>query len=648
MRAWWALAGACLAATLTAAAQQQSPNKPEEPANGVISGTVVDGATGEAVAGAIVALAPINLSRPLVNVQTRELTDDKGRFAFVNLPGNSQFTIDVTKFGFLGGGYGRDSSPLAPLRTIVLGTDEWIKNLRVTLWKPGTISGVVHDESGEPVVGVFVRALVRTRLQGRDDVAVGPLAVTDDRGAYRLTGLAPGRYYIQVPSVQAAVPLATKIPDAGTVTSAPDGVLDIDDTNRLVVGRYPLPPPPISGRQMAYPVVFHSGAQALAQATAIDLGYGDDRSNTDLVLMPVASVKVSGLVEGPPEALRSLTLRLLPAGLENLGVGSETATALVGGDGRFTFVNVPAGSYTLDAPVTVSELKAGGTPGMASGSSRRGLPMPPPAQGWGMNSDSIDLIPGLTIENTSFRGGSIGEYSGRMTLNVGSADVSGVVLVLRPHATMSGRVVVEADPAQPNAQIPLRFPIYLDPAGSETSHGRSQSSLQSPAGEFSISGIVPGFYRLRVRGMTGWVVKSVSWKGQDYTKTPFDAASAADFSGVTLTVTNALPDLSGAVRGSDDLRADATMVIAFPTDPAEWRNVGFWPARLKAAPVTNLGSYWLTGLPAGDYFVAAIDRSQLMTWRDPPFLEKVAKAAARVTLTWGGKISQDVPAVVVK
>ena len=116
------------------------------------------------------------------------------------------FLVATAKFGFLDGGYGRDSGPTDQLRPIVIRDGGIAGNLRVPVWRPAVISCTVRDESGEPVVGVFVRALVRIRIAGRDDLASGPVTVTDDRGQYRLPGLIPGRYLIQVPSVQAAVP----------------------------------------------------------------------------------------------------------------------------------------------------------------------------------------------------------------------------------------------------------------------------------------------------------------------------------------------------------------------------------------------------------------------------------------------------------
>jgi len=337
--------------------QGDKPAQLAPPANGVISGTVIDGTSGEALAGALVAIQPIPGSKPLVNVITRQVTDERGRFAFTGLGPNTQVTVTATRYGLLAGGFGRNRTPSEPLKPVILKQDEWLSGLRITLWKPGAIAGVVRDEAGEPVVGVYVRVLERIQIQGREDLAAGAMVTTDDRGAYRLTGLAPARYYIQVPSVQASIPAGTNMPVS---SSSPADVLDADDTYRLTASKYPLPPPSTGGRQMAYPLTFYPASSVLAQAAAIDLQYGEDRTSADLTLTPVPSVRVSGIIEGPPEALQALTLRLLPTGLENLGLGSEAATTLVEPDGRFTFLNVPAGTYTLDAPVSVTELSSQG------------------------------------------------------------------------------------------------------------------------------------------------------------------------------------------------------------------------------------------------------------------------------------------------
>ena len=643
--------GAGIAPVLARQAPIPAAQTPTLPATGAITGTVVDGSSGEAIGGAIVFIAPADAGRTIPITQTRQASDGRGRFAFTEVP-EGAYTVSASKFGFLDGGYGREFSPTEPLRVVYLKSDAWVSNLRVAVWKPGSISGAVRDEAGEPVVGVYVRALARFKIQGRDDLVAGPATTTNDRGEYRLSGLTPGKYIIQVPSVQASVPRTTAMP-AAVAGNLPEGIMDIDDSHRLVIGRYPLPPPPVNGRQMAYPIVFHPAGSAVAQAMTIDLKFGDDRPNVDLALVPVPAARVSGIVEGPPQALAQLTLRLLPAGMEHIGFGGEAATALVDVDGRFTFFHVPAGSYTIDAPVKVAELSVAppsfGGSGFNSRTPGNRFPVPPPVRGSGYSSNSIDLIPGAAMVDSSFRTDPA-PYSGRASVTVGASDVNNVVVRLRPHAVFSGRIIVETDPAKPNDKPPSRIPLRLDPAGGEGSLGMPQSSFQQdgPADFFTIPGVQPGQYLLRVSGYANWTAKSITWKGREYLDAPFDTTNGEDFSGITVTVTNAVPELGGSVRGSTAVPVESAMVVVFPVERALWRNTGLNPVRMKSAAVSNTGTYRLTTLPAGDYLVAAIDRSQRNTWRGPEFLARLERSASRVTLNWGGRSSQDLTAVEIK
>jgi hypothetical protein len=423
----------------------------------------------------------------------------------------------------------------------------------------------------------------------------------------------------------------------------PDGIVSIDDTQRLVIGKYPLPPPPRDGRRMAYPPIFHPSTTNVVQASTIELVYGDDRTNVDLTLTPVSVARVSGVVHGPPEALQALTLRLLPVGLEQLGLGSEAATALVAADGAFTFTNVPAGAYLIDAPVSITELTGNSFDPRQPGRTR--FPVPPPVRGSGMSSDDIDLVPGLSIATSTFRSGAAA-YSGRTTVTVSGADVADVAVRLQPHAAMSGRVVVERDPAQPNVTPPGRFPIRLDPANGDASQGWPRTGVSdAPPDQFVMDNIAPGRYWLRVRGYPAWLVKSVTWNGRDYATRPFDFSSSASITDVIVTVTNAVPTLSGAVRASSPEVADAALVVIFPVDPAAWPDTGFWPAHLKAATVSSTRTFEIATLPAGDYLVAAISRSRAEDWRDPTFLQKLAPAASRVSLAWGERRSVDLTVV---
>ena len=63
---------------------------PQAQTNSAITGTVIDGSIGTAVAGAIVQLVPV--SGTTIGRQVRQVADDNGRFAFLNLPGDGAYT----------------------------------------------------------------------------------------------------------------------------------------------------------------------------------------------------------------------------------------------------------------------------------------------------------------------------------------------------------------------------------------------------------------------------------------------------------------------------------------------------------------------------------------------------------------------------
>jgi hypothetical protein len=106
---------------------------------------------------------------------------------------------------------------------------------------------------------------------------------------------------------------------------------------------------------MVYPIACYPDRSPVSQAMPIEVDFGADRLGVDIRFQAVPAFCISGRVEASPDALAGLTLRLLAAGTEELGQGSEAATALVTKDGSFTFLGVPSGSYLLDARATMAE-----------------------------------------------------------------------------------------------------------------------------------------------------------------------------------------------------------------------------------------------------------------------------------------------------
>lgn len=631
---------AAVSVSLTGDAQGPAPAR--VPSSGAISGVVVDGSTNRPVAGALVYLG--REGREIVTRQTRQFTDEHGRFAFTGVPPFDRYSLSVSKDGYFDGGYSRDTMlpPGSTNRLTTVAEGEWVGNLRIALWRPAVMAGTVVDEAGEPVVGVSVRVITEVRAAGRSQPAVGPSTHTDDRGMYRITGLPPGRYRVTVPSVQASVPSSLTTTDivgrgarAGTVEHA----LDLDPDARLVLSGFPIPPPPIDGRTQMYPTAFHGG-DTLADAAGIDLQYGDERDNLDITLHPVDAGSIAGRVETAEAVAPGTLVRLLATGFEDLGSGSETGTARLAADGTFTFLNVPAGRYIVDVPLMVSEYQAS-VPFITNG-----MQMAPPGMNFGGVSNTVDSGPlGATFMTRHY--GDRARYWGRVAVTIGSTTRTNVVLPLVRAGSITGRMIAERDPARPAEAGPSFMAVTAEPADGRASLGMVQPSTRPNAadGQFQITELAGGRYVLRGVAGAGWVIKSVTWRGADVTDTGFDASSGGDFSGVVVTFTRRAPILMGIVRNARmEPLTDAT-VVAFPTDRAQWVDYGMTPWRIKSIAVSNGGAFRFANLPAGDYYVAAVPGSDPSVWIAPDFFTTMAARAARVRLDWGEERSQDLQVV---
>lgn len=602
-----------------------------------VSGVAVDGSTNRPLPGALIFL--VGERAGVRVVQWRQVTDAKGRFVFANLAAADQFRLTGSKSGYLDGFNAPESAPRGTSTPIRVAAGDWFSSARVALYPPGAIGGRVLDETGAPIVGTAVRLLSRVKIQGRSEFAAGPTVRTDDRGAFRFSGLPPGSYVAMVPSVLTSVP--SDLVNDNSRSGGDAAALEMNGA-RLLIDRYVIPPPPLNGRVFAYPPTFYPGTTSAAEATAIALGYAESRNDIDLRLRPIETRRVSGTVAGSKDAMVNLTLRLLPAGLENLGIGSEVATALVDGDGRFTFFAVPDGTYLLDGPRTMTELNMAGT----SSFDQPQPPAPPGSNGSSSNIDAVPMLPGIDVSTRTQRSNDTPNFWVRMPLSV-SADVENVVVPMRPMGSISGTVRFESDPAQ-SVTRPRFQSITLDPASGSPGLGIPRSGTAPDSGdEFWIPGLAPAPYFLRFNAAGGWMVKSIAWSGRDYTFASFDALTSASINGVSVVVTNSVPTLGGTVTGVDGAVKAGATVIVFPADRGQWFNFGLRPVQFATMVAGTDGAYQTRSLPAGEYFVVSI-AAPIDDWLRPEFLEIAAKSATRVTLSWGKASTTDLHVAEIK
>jgi hypothetical protein len=616
---------------------------------GAITGVVVDAMTNRPVAGAIVSLSRLGAAAtaPLPPA----MTDAKGRFVFRDLPASPEYFLGARRFGYASTRYGW-TGPDGPLtisdiKRVPVADGQWVRDITIPLWKFGSIEGRVTDERSEPVVGVAVRVFSTANVAGAPQLVGGPIATTDDRGVYRIAGLKPGRFVVGVLSVQSTVPAST--PDApqqwavgeletggigaskGSTVSAPS--IDVDGRHRLVITNFATPPPPSSTGSRVYAAQFHPGAPTPTVATPIDVDYATTRRGVDFQLVPVPSARVSGrlssqTITGPFPATM---LRLMPAGSERLGFGSEAATTIVEPDGRFTFLNVPEGQYTLLAQRSVMDF----TTGSASIRFRDGPGFP----GGGISVGSLSGAPGLGY---LARNGADLPYWGRLSVSVGGRNLENLEVPIHGVVQMRGRVAYDHGTKPPPRGAFLRaFPANGDPSFGQPS---THTSPTDPTHAFVLTGLLGGRYLLTSDSYAYRTV-SIVHRGRDVTDIGFDAADGQHFDDVVVTLTDRKVDITGVV--TDRGVPAAAGVIAFPVERERWTDFGWEAARFRTTRSSTSGEYRLTPLPAGDYYVVAVDARRMNDWTNREFLAAVAPLATRVSATWGDVKTQHLTLVTV-
>ena len=350
-----------------------------------------------------------------------------------------------------------------------------------------------------------------------------------------------------------------------------------------------------------------------------------------------------------------MLLRMMSAGLEDLSAGSEVATTMVGPDGRFVFLGVPSGTYTIDMRRASTELT------IQSASSGVSLPMTPGASTGGFQSGTVlSGPPGVGYSTRD--GGVVDQFWTRTPISV-STDMSNVVVTLHPTMRLTGRMVFEGTTRQiveqqqsagggmtmsngaprvtsgTTALLPLRLPtLYAEPASADTSLGVPRSNATPDSGvadSFVLDGLRGGEYVLRVNQGSGmYTVKSITVGGQDASYRPIDTSVSRNFGEIVVTFTDQIITVNGFVQGDQGPASNAA-VIAFPVERDQWTRYGFTPKRLQATPIEAATGFQMRGLPAGEYYFVAVDRSLITSWQDPKFLERAAGVATRVSLQWG-------------
>ena len=242
-------------------------------------------------------------------VRRRATTDTAGAFEFAGLPGGT-YSVRGNAPGFASLEYGERAGDAAGGHPVTLAVGMVRADIVLTLPLAGVVTGRVLDESGVPVDNVPVYALAVEYAPDRELLRPlrDTLRLTDDRGRFRLFGLAPGDYYVI------------------TDTSQANARRDLD--------------------LLGYAPTYYPDSTHLAGASKVAVPASRPVNLADLVLVRTKTFTVSGTVGSDRGAAGGVELTLLS---HSSFQAPPIATATSAPDGAFTFSKIPAGRYIIQA-----------------------------------------------------------------------------------------------------------------------------------------------------------------------------------------------------------------------------------------------------------------------------------------------------------
>jgi hypothetical protein len=219
--------------------------------------------------------------------------------------------------------------------------------------------------------------------------------------------------------------------------------------------------------------------------------------------------------------------------------------------------------------------------------------------------------------------------------------ISGLSLSLEAGLTVSGRVQFRDSTLKPPDLKTIR--IAAQPFDTQSTVIFAPASVMASAdGRFTISGVIPGRYRLSASfpgsgRPGGWYLESIAANAQDALDAAFTVSPNQHVLDALVTFTDRLGQISGMVRTTGGPAADYTAVL-FPADERLWIPQS---RRIQGTRAGADGAYSFRGVPSGSYLLALTDDVENGEWFDPAFLQRLAPSALRVSVADGERKTQD-------
>ncbi len=537
----------CASGTQAARAQVRDGASVASAGTGAIGGTVVT----DDVAPRPVRHAIVTLNSQDRVVGRTAISDDEGRFAFPNLP-QGRYSLSAQRLGWVTGAYGAKAVGRAG-RTLALASGERA-TATIRMARGAVISGTILDQFGQPLAGATVRAMKNGYDVSTGQRRLNPAGVAvsgpDERGAYRIYGLAPGDYYVSVTNA----------------TPSSDGGRDLHLTSEVDVQDALKPSPPPAGARAAdvpqptvgFAQVFYPGTTSVPQATPVTVKAGEERTGVDFTVSYTSTTRVAGTVTSPVgEPIPAYVFLADPA--SRFAGAYRVAHVSSEPDGRFAFSDIVPGAYVMTAMDT----------------------LPPAAEEHFGTSSDLDVPPD---------------------------GVTGLTVALQDALTVSGGLKYEGVSPGPSLSS-LRVELFPDDGSVLRRVGGGPTTAVD--GRFTVPMLLPGRYRVVVN-LPGpparWRLRSATILGQEALDGAVDIHQ--NVTDAVITLTDQLSTLTGKLE-STGVAADYTLIL-FASDPGYWRPLSRRILTSRVAgdgtySFANIppGDYWLApadDVEPGDWF----------------------------------------------
>jgi hypothetical protein len=234
-----------------------------------IAGIVVNASSGQPIASASVAIAPLAHGSER-EISKSTVTAADGRFSFAGLS-RGKYSLMAQAHGFSRQAFERHDGYSS---AIAVGPDQDSEHLVFRLQPDAALEGEVTDENNDPVQFAMVRLF---STKSGDGMRNGPVdqTQTDDQGRYHMGHLLPGSYYLAV-SARPWYAQNTRV--ANAYNPNPDAP-----------NTPPPPPQSDSALDVTFPLTFYPDATDSADASPLQIAPGA-RETANIVLRAVPSL----------------------------------------------------------------------------------------------------------------------------------------------------------------------------------------------------------------------------------------------------------------------------------------------------------------------------------------------------------------------